>query len=135
MAQDPNDDVSKILAKAMEELIRNLPVDDTARFVGCTIITGMGEDTRIFQMDECDEGLPYELVEDEEFIYITLEIPSEEPSAPSVDFMEDMVVVAVGGRVTEIPLRFSIAAEQSRFGIKHGIMDILCRKVLQPKIE
>jgi hypothetical protein len=135
MAHDPNDDVSKILAKAMEELIRNLPVDDTARFVGCTIITGMGEDTRIFQMDECDEGLPYELVEDEEFIYVTLEIPSEEMSAPTVEFMEDMIVVTVGDGVTEIPLQSSIAADQSSFGIKHGIMDILCRKVLLPKIE
>jgi hypothetical protein len=95
----------------------------------------MGEDTRIFQMDECDEGLPYELVEDEEFIYVTLEIPSEEMSAPTVEFMEDMIVVTVGDGVTEIPLQSSIAADQSSFGIKHGIMDILCRKVLLPKIE
>ncbi|MBT8507845.1 hypothetical protein AZH53_05390 [Methanomicrobiaceae archaeon CYW5] len=135
MAHDPNDDVSKILAKAMEELIRNLPVDDSARFVGCTIITGTGEDTRIFQMDDYDEGLPYELVEDDEFIYITLEIPSEEMSAPSVEFMDDKVVIALGNRITEIQLKSPIHAGQSRFGIKHGIMDILCRKILLPKIE
>jgi len=135
MAHDPNDDVSKILAKAMEELIRNLPVDDSARFVGCTIITGTSEDTRIFQMDQCDEGLAYELVEDEDFIYITLEIPSEEMSAPSVEFQEDLVNVTVGGRMTDIPLQSPIQAGQSRFGIKNGIMDILCRKVLLPKIE
>ena len=135
MAHDPNDDVSKILAKAMEELIRNLPVDDSARFVGCTIITGSGEDTRIFHMDECDEGLPYELVEDEEFIYITIEIPPDEIAAPSVEFLDDRVVIDIGGRITDIELEAPIHVGQSRFGIKHGIMDILCRKLLLPKIE
>ena len=61
MANEPNDDVFRNLAKVMEEIISSLPLDENARFVGCTIISGRGDEPHIFQMDNQEMPEPKEV--------------------------------------------------------------------------
>lgn len=129
MAKEPNDDVFRNLAKAMEEMIRNMPGDEPPRFIGCTIISGSGDDGRIFHMDDFEDDFDYDIVEDSGYFYITLELSGEESTAPSVEFLEREVRVTIDGREFEVPLSAPIHQEECRFGIKNGVMDIICRKL------
>ena len=129
MANEPNDDVFKNLAKAMEEMIRNLPGDEPPRFIGCTIISGSGDDGHIFHMDDYEDEFDYDLVEDSGFFYITLELSGEETSAPGVEFHDQEVRVTIEGRDFDVPLSAPIHLENSRFGIKNGVLDIICPKL------
>jgi HSP20 family molecular chaperone IbpA len=129
MANEPNDDVFRNLAKAMEEMIRNLPGNEPPRFIGCTIISGSGDDGRIFHMDEYEDEFDYDLVEDSGFFYITLELSGEESSAPRVEFRDQAVQVTIDGRDYDVPLSAPIHQGQCRFGIKNGVLDIICPKL------
>ena len=129
MANEPNEDVFRNLAKAMEEIIRNLPGDEPPRFIGCTIISGTGDNGRIFHMDDFEDEFDYDIVEDSGFFYITLELSGEESSAPRVEFREQEVRVTIDGRDFDVPLSAPIHQGQSRFGIKNGVMDIICPKL------
>ena len=46
--QNPYDDFLKSLAKLVEDLMKDLPDEDHARFIGCTIIAGGTPDTEHF---------------------------------------------------------------------------------------
>ncbi|KAF1077883.1 CS domain-containing protein [Methanogenium sp. MK-MG] len=129
MANEPNDDVFRNLAKAMEEMIRNLPGDEPPRFIGCTIISGSGDDGRIFHMDDFEDDFDYDLVEDSGFFYITLELSGEESSAPRVEFLDQEVRVIIDGRNFDVPLSAPINPGESKFGIKNGVLDIICSKL------
>ncbi|GAB7016482.1 Hsp20/alpha crystallin family protein [Methanogenium cariaci] len=129
MANEPNDDVFRNLAKAMEEMIRNLPGDEPPRFIGCTIISGSGDDGHIFHMDDFEDDLDYDLVEDSGFFYITLELSGEESSAPGVEFRDQEVRVIIDGRNFDVSLSVPINPEESKFGVKNGVLDIICPKL------
>ena len=129
MANEPDDDIFRNLAKAMEEMIRNLPGDESPRFVGCTIISGLGDDGRIFRMDDCEDNFDYDLVEDSDYFYITLELSGEESSAPHIEFLDQEVRVTINDRDYEVALSAPIHQGQSRFGIKNGVVDIICPKL------
>ena len=113
----------------MEEMIRNLPGDEPPRFIGCTIISGSGDDGHIFHMDGYEDDFDYDLVEDSDCFYITLELSGEESSAPRVEFLDQEVGLTIGGRNFEVPLSAPIHMGQSRFGIKNGVLDIICPKL------
>ena len=129
MANEPDDDIFRNLAKAMEEMIRNLPGDESPRFVGCTIISGMGDEGRIFRMDDCEDNFDYDLVEDSDYFYITLELSGEESSATKIEFLDQEVRVKINDRDYEVALSAPIHQGQSRFGIKNGVVDIICPKL------
>lgn len=86
MANEPNDDVFRNLAKAMEEMIRNLPGDEPPRFIGCTIISGSGDDGHIFHMDDFEDDLDYDLVEDSGFFTSLWSYPAKNPLHPVWNF-------------------------------------------------
>ncbi len=129
MAKEPNDDVFRNLAKAMEDMIRNMPGDEPPRFIGCTIISGSGDDGRIFHMDDFEDDFDYDIVEDSTYFYITLELSGEESTPPSVKFREQEVRVTIDGRDFDVPLPSPINQDDCKFGIKNGVMDIICRKL------
>jgi hypothetical protein len=91
MPTNPYDDAFRNLAKVMEELLNNLSLDENPRFVGCTIITGPGEDPRIIQFDTDEENdeIAYELIESDDCIYITADIPPSLANEPYADIQAD----------------------------------------------
>ena len=109
MANEPNDDVFRNLAKVMEEIISSLPLDENARFVGCTIISGRGDGPHIFQMD--DQDLPeikepiYEILEGPDKVYITTEMPYGAKTMPYIDVQSEMVRICFDEKEKTIKLK------------------------------
>jgi len=134
MANEPNDDVFKNLAKVMEDIISSLPFDENARFVGCTIISGHGEEPRIFQMD--GKGLPdvdeldYEVVEGPDKVYITVELPSDVNLIPYIDVQPELVRICFDENENSVKLPCMVLAGKSACNLKNGVLDIVCDKII-----
>lgn len=130
MTTNPSDDVFKHIAKAMEELLKNLPIDDSARFIGCTIITGSGDDPRIFHLeDDSDEDFNYEIIEGSDTIFISAEIPSSARTKSYAEIHTDRVVIHVDDEEYDIDLPCTVHIGQSTYTVQNGIMDIVCKKM------
>ena len=130
MANTPYDDTLKNLARAMEELLNNLSLDESARFVGCTIITGLGDESRIIHLDtEGNEDINYEIIEGPDSIYITAEIPPGTRNEPYADIQSKMIRVFIDDDEVVIDLPVPIHVGQSSYEVRNGIMDIVCKKL------
>ena len=113
----------------MEEVLNNLSLDD-ARFVGCTIITGSGDDPRILHIDDADQDdIVYEMMESPDFIFITAEIPPATSSAPYAAIQTDCVTIHADDTELIVNLPCSINIVQSSYTVQNGIMDIICHKL------
>jgi HSP20 family molecular chaperone IbpA len=131
MPKNPYDDAFRNLAKVMEELLNNLSLDENPRFVGCTIITGPGEDPRIIQFDtdEEDEEITYELIESDECIYITADIPPSLANEPYADIQAEAVRICMGSVEVTVALPSPVNIGKSHYDVRNGIMDIVCHKL------
>jgi hypothetical protein len=131
MPTNPYDDAFRNLAKVMEELLNNLSLDENPRFVGCTIITGPGEEPRIIQFDttEDDDEIDYELIESDECIFITAEIPPSLGSEPYADIQSDAVRICMGPCEVTVALPSPINIGMSYYDVRNGVMDIVCHKL------
>lgn len=133
MKREPNDDILRNFAKAMEDIISSLPFSENARFLGCTIITGNGGDPFVFRSDDeddlgDDEGVDYEVIDGPEKIYVTVSLPSDIVDLPDVDIQPEFIKIIVDGVEVRVDLPCSIDAGQSNFVAKNGILDIVCAK-------
>ena len=132
MPTDPYDDLFKNLAKAIEDLFTNLSHDEPARIIGCTIISGSADSSVLEDEEGSDDdgSFDYELIDGPECIYITGEIPPHSDNLPVVKIMPSSVSISVDGDETEIELPIEVQKDDSRSVIKNGMLDIVCRKVL-----
>lgn len=129
MPSDSYEDVFKNLARAMEDVLNNLSLDD-ARFVGCTIITGTGDDPRILNIDDVEkDNIVYEMMESPENIFITAEIPPTTSTAPYAAIQTDSVIIHADDCELVINLPCSINIARSCYAVQNGIMDIVCYKL------
>jgi hypothetical protein len=136
MPNDPYEDIFRNLTKAMEEFINTISEDEIPRFVSCTIISGGGEDPRIFRFDESGgDDIDYEAIEGPENIYITAEIPLIADSAPFADIHPNFVRICAGDREVKIDLPCAIDVQKSTYTVQHGVIDIVCQKMLVLKKE
>jgi len=129
----PYDDVFNNLAKIVEDIVKNMPDNNNARIIGYTIITRhpSNGDPEVFRPGEPgdDEEIPYEIVESDDTIYITVTMPVNSKNAPSVDIQTKNVRVAVDNRNISIMLDHPIDRIHSYYRVHHGIMDITLKKV------
>ncbi|WOF15422.1 heat-shock protein Hsp90 [Methanoplanus sp. FWC-SCC4] len=133
MTNEPNDDVFRNLAKVMEDIITGLHIDENARFIGCTIISGPGGDPRIFQTDEQDEGHEepeYEIIDGSDKLYVTLELPPDLDDIPGADIQPDMIRVSIDDMDIDIPLPSTVDTGKSFYNVNNGVLDIICEKIL-----
>jgi HSP20 family molecular chaperone IbpA len=136
MSTDPYEDIFRNLTKAMEEFINTISEDETPRFVSCTIISGGGEDPRIFRFDESgDDDIDYEAIEGPENIYITAEMPSTAKGTPFADIQPNFVRICVDDQEVKVDLPCAIDVQKSTYTVRHGVMDIICQKLLVLKKE
>jgi HSP20 family molecular chaperone IbpA len=131
----PYDDVFNNLAKIVEEIVKNMPDNQHARIIGYTIITRNPSQGQpgIFRMGEQDDDteIPYEVVESEDMIYITANMPIEYKNAPLVDIQPDRVFVGIDNREITIMLDQPIDRIHSNYRVHRGVMDITLKKVHQ----
>jgi hypothetical protein len=129
----PYDDVFNNLAKIVEDIVRNMPDNHNARIIGYTIITRnpSNGDPEIFRPCEPgdDDEIPYEVVESDEMIYITVTMPIDSKNAPLVDIQEERVRVDVDNRNVSILLDHPVDRIHSYYRVHRGMMDITLKKV------
>jgi hypothetical protein len=130
MPNNPYDDFLKNLAKMVEEVIRNMPEADSARFIGCTIISGTpGEFPAQFIQDrDVSEELHFEMIETEDRIFITAELPPGNRSAVYADIKPMRVEIVTGEKRTGIDLDSPVDLIHSFYQVRHGVMDIILKK-------
>ena len=129
----PYDDVFSNLAKIVEDIVRNMPESQHARIIGYTIITrqtGTG-DPEIFRIGapEDDGEVPYEVVETDNEIFITAELPADLKNAPFADIETQCVRIVADDRITTIMLEGPVDKVHSYYRTHRGLMDISLRKI------
>jgi hypothetical protein len=114
----------------VEDMIREMPDADGVRFVGCTIIAGNpGDVPQVIHMGKCPvEEIEYELVEDENYVFVTGKLPPQSPGAAYADIAPDQVTIIVGEKKAVIPLGEKIDVIHSFYQVRHGVIDIILKK-------
>jgi len=129
----PYDEVFNNLAKIVEEIVKNMPESQHARIVGYTIIsrqTGDG-DPEVFHAGPPDDDgeIPYEVVETDDDLFITAELPADPKNAPIADIETNSVRIVVDDRITTIMLDQPVDRIHSYYRVHRGLMDITLKKV------
>jgi hypothetical protein len=127
---NPYDDFLKSLAKLVEDLMKDLPDEDHARFIGCTIIAGGTSDTQPFFHEAGDEKreIQYEVIESDDRIFITTQLPPDIKNAPYADINPDSVRLCIDDLDARIPLPVRIDIIHSFYMVRHGVMDVVLKK-------
>jgi len=130
MPVNPYDDFLKNLARMVEDMIREMPDTDGVRFVGCTIIAGNpGDIPQVIHMGKNPvEEIEYELVEDENYIFVTGKLPPQSPGAAYADIAPEQVTIIVGEQKAVIPLGKKIDVIHSFYQVRHGVIDVILKK-------
>ncbi|WP_369424719.1 Hsp20/alpha crystallin family protein [Methanothrix sp.] len=129
MPADPYDDILKNLAKIMEEIMKNMSGSGEHHFVGYTIITGPDNRTRVIKSEPVDAGRLYcEVVETEDWIFITAEVPTDLEEALYVDIQPQLICIHAGKTVKQIELPAKIDVKHSFYDVRNRVLDIACRK-------
>jgi hypothetical protein len=130
-SSNPYDDIFSNISKIMEEIVKNMPEHQHARVVGYTIITrGSNEPPAVYRIgrDDDDDDIPYEVVETNDTIYVTAQMPKDPKNAPFADIMVNSVRICVDNRQTTIVLDYPIDVIHSWYRLHRGVLDITLRK-------
>jgi len=130
----PYDDVFNNLAKIVEDIVKNMPDSQHARIIGYTIITRSGSgDPEVFSTGAPDDNgeVPYEVVETDDAIFITAELPADLKNAPVADIEPEVVHIVADDRTTTILLPHPIDRIHSYYRVHRGIMDISLKKAVE----
>lgn len=131
---NPYDDFLKSLAKLVEDLMKDLPDQDHARFIGCTIIAGGTQDPPPFFQGTGDKPgeIHYEVIESDDRIFITTQLPADIKNAPYADINPDSVRLCIDDLDARIPLPVRIDVIHSFYMVRHGVMDVVLKKKSNP---
>jgi hypothetical protein len=130
-SSNPYDDIFSNISKIVEEIVKNMPEHQHARIVGYTIITrGSDEIPAVFRIGRGDDDneIPYELVDTNETIYITAQMPPDPKNAPFADIRVNSIRICVDDLETTIVLDHPADVIHSYYRVHRGVMDITLRK-------
>lgn len=127
---NPYDDIFSNISKIMEEIVKNMPEHQHARIVGYSIVTrGSNEPPAVYRIGrDDDDEIPYEVVESEDMIYVTAEIPPDSKNAPFADIGVNTVRICVDDRETTIVLNHPVDVIHSWYRLHRGLLDITLKK-------
>jgi HSP20 family molecular chaperone IbpA len=129
-SSNPYDDIFSNISKIMEEIVKNMPEHQHARIVGYSIVTrGSNEPPAVYRIGrDDDDEIPYEVLESEDMIYVTAEIPPDSKNAPFADIGANSVRICVGDRETTIVLSHPVDVIHSWYRLHRGLLDITLKK-------
>ena len=127
---NPYDDIFSNISKIMEEIVKNMPEHQHARIVGYSIVTrGSNEPPAVYRIGrDDDDEIPYEVVESDDLIYITAEIPPDSRNSPFADIREHSVRICVDDRETTIVLSHPVDVIHSWYRLHRGLLDVTLKK-------
>ncbi|MBR6496731.1 MAG: hypothetical protein IKT21_00515, partial [Methanomicrobium sp.] len=135
MSDETGDDIIRNIAKVVENILENLQKEGNTRFIGCTVISGPDGEPRIFSRDipggrvKADSReLEYEIVEGEDVVYITVEVPFDISDMPRIDVSGRSV--HLGFELIDYNLDLPCAVRSSGITkhLSNGVLDIVCAK-------
>ncbi len=137
MSDETGDDAFKNFAKAVEDLLENLQPGGNTRFVGCTIISdpnseqpAVSRDMPPYERIKLDSHeVEYEIMEGEDVVYLTVEVPFEIGKMPKIDVSERSVRICLELLEYQIDLPCAVLGYGFKKSLKNGILDIVCRKM------
>jgi HSP20 family molecular chaperone IbpA len=129
-SSNPYDDIFSNISKIMEEIVKNMPEHQHARIVGYSIVTrGSNEPPAVYRIGrDDDDEIPYEVLESEDMIYVTAEIPPDSKNAPFADIGANSVRICVDDRETTIVLSHPVDVIHSWYRLHRGLLDITLKK-------
>ena len=130
-SSNPYDDIFSNISKIVEEIVKNMPEHQHARIVGYTIITrGSDEIPAVFRIGRGDDHneIPYELVDTNETIYVTAQMPPDPKNAPFADIGVNSIRICVDDLETTIVLDHPADVIHSYYRVHRGVMDITLQK-------
>jgi hypothetical protein len=132
--ENPYDDFLKSLAKLVEDIMKDLPDEEHARFIGCTIIAGGTPESPPFLQRDQNENreIRYEIIESDDRIFITTQLPPDIKNAPYADINPDSVRLSIDDLDAMIPLHTRIDVIHSFYMVRHGVMDVVLKKKTFP---
>jgi hypothetical protein len=133
-SENPYDEMLKKIAKMVEELLRNLPQEENARIIGCTIITNGGSPhfARNPRFDSEESHIPIEVIDSPDMLFVTARLPSTLHTAPYADITADSLHIVVNERRIPVPVSCQIDVIHSFYQVRHDVLDIIIRKKKVP---
>ena len=77
------------------------------------------------------DEIEYEMVEDQDYLFITGSLPHSSQCAAYADIATDSVTIIVGEKRAPIPLDSKIDVVHSFYRIRNGVIDIVLKKKRQ----
>jgi hypothetical protein len=130
MPSNTDDEIYRDLARLLEHMLRSLPTPEPGQVVGFTVMTGavpVDPGASGFSDDDSTE-IDYECFEGHDDVYVTARVPADLRTAPYVDIQPSQIRIVMDDRVAEIDLPAQIDVKHSFYQIRHGVMDVACRK-------
>ena len=135
MSDETGDDIIRNIAKVVENILENLQKEGNTRFIGCTVISGPDGEPRIFSRDipggrvKADSReLEYEIVEGEDVVYITVEVPFDISDMPRIDVSGRSVHLGFELIDYNIDLPCAVRSSGITKHLSNGVLDIVCAK-------
>lgn len=130
MPRNSDDDLYRDLARILEHMLRRLPVPEPGQVVGFTVMTGAAPvDPELYGDSSDDEDeIDYECVEGRDDVFVTAKLPTDLRTAPYVDIQAKLIRIVMDERVIEIEMPAPIDIRHSYYQVRHGVMDVACRK-------
>lgn len=135
MENNPYDDLLKNLAMLLEQ-ISNLEEpesekskeDNVPRIIGCAFFTGnmigKSEKRAGFSMQQ-EVQIPYEMMAENNRIYITATLPVIISEQPDIRITQDKIFLSAGISLAEIDLPWTADVVKSSYEIRNGVIDII----------
>ena len=129
MTQPDGDDLIVILRQILSDLLNEAGGPPEGGFSGYAILAGPDRDVKLIRIHTVRRpGLSPEVAEGDDAVYITALLPPGAGSLPRVTFRPLLVEISLGGETSAVDLPCRIDPEGSSWQVKHGVLDIVCRK-------
>jgi hypothetical protein len=124
------DDLLRTVTRLMDDLIREMGASEEDRIISYTVLAaGPGETPTVFRMlPEARETIRWEVVEGEGEVYITVLVPPDAITEPSIILQPLLVRISLDGETSVVNLPCRIDVRSCSFQVKNGVLDIACRK-------
>lgn len=128
MPGNPYDEIARNIAAMVEDMMRKMDKGDSPQFIGCTIVSGGGAPYKMSNNRRKDDI--YEMIETDDQIYITAEIPAGTDDENLDIIIDEMkIILVMDGREAEIQLESPVYPEECEYFVQNGVIDIICPKI------